>query len=507
MNETVSDTPESIIRLRAHLAPVTDLNGAAALLSWDQETYMPPGGVEARARQLATLGRLAHQRFTDAATGRALEEAEGDLDGLDPDGDAARLVAVARRDYDKATRLPSDLVAEIAATTAHAQVAWRAAREAGDWERFRPHLDKVLDLTLRKADALGWDETPYDALLDEYEPEMRTARVREIFAAVRARLVPLVAAIADARRPDDACLHRHFDADRQWTFGLDVVRDFGFDFERGRQDRSTHPFSTSFSVNDVRITTRVDERFLPTCLFGTLHEAGHAMYEQNVDPALEGTLLASGTSLGVHESQSRLWENLVGRSRVFWERYWPRLREAFPGALSGVDLDTFHRAINLVEPTPVRVEADEVTYNLHVMVRFELEILLVEGKLSTAQLPEAWNERMREYLGIVPEGVAEGALQDIHWSLGAIGYFPTYSLGNLISSQLWEAAGAELGDLDALVEAGEYERLLGWLREHVLRHGRKFTAGELLERVCGGPLDAEPWLRYAERKFGALYEL
>lgn len=497
----------AVDRLRARLATITDLNGAAALLSWDQETYMPPAGIEARARQLATLGRLAHEALTDEMTGRVLEEAEAELGDLESDSDDARLVTVTRRDFDKATRVPASLVAQLAAETARAQVAWRDAREASEWAAFRPQLDRVLALTLRKAEALGWEDTPYDALLDEYEPDMRTARLREIFATVRERLVPLVAGIAGAPRPSDEVLHRRYDPDDQWEFGLRVIRDFGFDFDRGRQDRSTHPFSTSFSIDDVRITTRVDEQFLPTCLFGTLHEAGHAMYEQGVARSLEGGPLASGTSLGVHESQSRLWENLVGRSRPFWEHYWPRLVEVFPEPLAGVDLDGFYRAINLVEPSPIRVEADEVTYSLHVMLRFELEVALVEGDLVTADLPEAWNERMREYLGLVPESDADGVLQDIHWSLGAIGYFPTYALGNLISAQLWQAAEADLGDLSAAVGRGEFAPLLGWMQENVHRHGRKFTAAELLERVGQGPLDAGPWLDYAEAKFGALYDL
>lgn len=493
--------------LRERLAAIADLNAAQAVLGWDQETYMPPAGVEARSYQLATLGRIAHEMFTADEVGELLVDAEGEASGVDPDSDDARLLRVTRRDFDRATRLPSRLVAELARATSLAQQAWKEARVEDDFARFRPHLERVLELTLEKAQAFGYEATPYDALLDEYEPEMKTARVAETFATLRERLVPLVAAIGQRPAPDDGCLRRAFDDRAQWEFGLAVVRDFGFDFRRGRQDRSAHPFSTNFSVDDVRITTRVQQDFLPTGLFGTLHEAGHAMYEQGVDRALDRTPLAGGTSLGVHESQSRLWENLVGRSRPFWEHYYPRLQAVFPAQLSGVPLDAFYRAINRVEPSLVRVEADEVTYNLHIMLRFELELELVEGRLAVRDLPEAWNEGMRELIGLVPDSDADGVLQDIHWSLGAIGYFPTYSLGNLISAQLYEVARREVGGLEEGFGHGEFGPLLAWLRDRVHRHGRKFTADELLARIGAGELDAGPWLSYVERKFGTLYGL
>jgi carboxypeptidase Taq len=497
----------SLERLRERLAGIADLNAAQAVLGWDQETYMPPAGVASRAHQLATLGRLAHELFTADEVGELLAAAESEVAGADPDADDARLIRVTRRDFDRATRLPSQLVADLAQATAHAQQAWKEARAENDFERFRPHLQRVLALTLEKAEAFGYDDTPYDALLDEYEPEMRTSRVRETFATLRQELVPLVQAIGERPAPDDGCLRRDYDDRAQWEFGLSVIRDFGFDFRRGRQDRSAHPFSTNFSVDDVRITTRVQQDFLPTCLFGTLHEAGHAMYEQGVDRTLDRTPLAGGTSLGVHESQSRLWENLVGRSLPFWEHYYPRLQAVFPAQLGSVSLDSFHRAINRVEPSLIRVEADEVTYNLHIMLRFELELRLVEGRLDVTDLPEAWNEGMRDLLGLVPDRDANGVLQDIHWSIGAIGYFPTYSLGNLISAQLYEVAERELPGLEDQVRGGEFGPLLGWLRHRIHHHGRKFTADELLARVGAGQLDAGPWLSYVREKFGRLYGL
>jgi carboxypeptidase Taq len=496
---------DSFDQLRKRLGDLADVKAASALLSWDQETYMPAGAGAARAQQLATLGRLAHEMFVSDEFAAALAAAAADVAGAPPDSDEARIVRVIRRDHDKATRLPAQLVADLAQATALAQQAWAQARPRSDFESFRPHLERVLELTLTKAEALGYEESPYDALLDDYEPDMKASQVAEVFAALRSELVPIVQGIAAADMPDDTCLRRHFDATAQWEFGEAVIRDFGFDFDRGRQDRSAHPFSTNFAVSDVRITTRVDESFLPTALFGTLHEAGHAMYEQGVDEALARTGLDNGTSLGIHESQSRLWENQVGRSRAFWKHYYGPLQRTFGAALGEVPLDEFYRAVNRVEPSLIRVEADEVTYNLHVMIRFELEMQLVTGALAVADLPEAWNAAYERTLGLRPPDDAQGVLQDIHWSFGLIGYFPTYTLGTLISAQLFEQAQADLGDLDDQLGRGEFAPLREWLRAGIHRHGRKFTASELLERTTGGGLDAAPWLRYVRAKFGELY--
>ncbi len=498
---------ESFNELRERVARLSDVRAAAAVLSWDQETYMPSGAGEARAHQLATLQQLAHEMFTDDELAGLLDRAAAEVAGHDADSDEARIVKVLVRDRDKAVKLPSRLVADLARETALAQQAWAQARQANDFPAFLPHLETVMALTIEKAEALGYEDTPYDALLDEYEPDMRASEVRTVFAELRDELVPLVEAIADCPKPDDACLRAGFDENAQWRFGEAVIADFGFDFDRGRQDRSAHPFSTNFSTTDVRITTRVDHDFLPSALFGTLHEAGHAMYEQGVDPALDRTGLASGTSLGVHESQSRLWENMVGRSHAFWRHYYSKLQTDFSTQLAGVSLDDFHRAINRVEPSLIRVEADEVTYNLHVMIRFELELDLVEGRLAPADLPDAWNSKYEQALGLRPDSDANGVLQDIHWSFGLIGYFPTYSLGNLISAQLYDRADSDLGGIEAQVERGEFGPLRDWLREHVHRHGSKFSATELLQRITGGGLEAGPWLNYARTKFGQLYGL
>ncbi len=492
----------SLDALKDHLASVSDLRAAAALLEWDQETYMPPGAAQSRAHQLATLKTVAHERLTSDTVGTLLDALEADT----PEADLDRaLVRIARRDYDRATRLSADFVSRFATAKARALEAWKHARQDDDFARFAPHLREVVDLSVEQAEALGYRDNRYDALLDEYEPGATTAEVERVFGDLRGSLVPVVRALGEAEPPDDSVLRRSFDPERQWHFGLEVARALGYDFVHGRQDRSAHPFTTSFSVGDVRITTRVAPSFFPTGLFGTIHEAGHALYEQGIDPALDRTPLAGGTSLGMHESQSRLWENLVGRSRGFWRWAYPRLRQTFPAVLAGVGEDAFYRAVNRVRPSLIRVEADEVTYNLHVMLRFELETALLGGSLAVRDVPEAWNEGMRDLLGLAPPSDAEGCLQDIHWALGALGYFPTYTLGTLASVQLFEAAQRDLGDLDAMFERGAFEPVLGWMREHVHRWGRARSASEIMEEATGGPLSAEPWLGYVRRKFGAVY--
>ena len=502
---TPPPVPAPLDALQARLGQVKDLEAAAHLLDWDRETYMPDGAAEARARQLSTLSRLGHELFTAEETGALLDAAAPHVEGADPLSFEASLVRVAWRDYARKRRLPADLVADLAEAAAAGQHAWKKARAEDDFAAFAPHLQRLLDLNRQKAEALGYDETPYDALLDEYEPGTTTATVERLFRTLREELVPLVEAIADAPPLDAGCLHEAFDPEAQWAFGEAVIRAFGYDFARGRQDRSAHPFTTSFSTSDVRITTRVDPGFFSPAFFATLHEAGHGLYEQGISPALARTPLAEGASLGVHESQSRLWENLVGRSRPFWQHYYPALQARFPGVLSGVDLDDFYRAINRVEPSLIRVEADEVTYNLHIMLRFELERALLEGDLAVNDLPARWNAAMEDYLGLRPGQDAEGVLQDVHWAMGAIGYFPTYALGNLMSVQLFEQAARDLGDLNAQLSAGRFEALLGWLRTNVHQHGRTLKAPDLLERVTGAPLQAAPWLGYIREKYGALY--
>jgi carboxypeptidase Taq len=499
--------PPPIEALRDHLAPIEDLKAAAALLRWDQETYMPDGGAEARAQQLSTLQSTAHERFVAEETGTLLDraaDAVGDAAPLDTD---AALVRVTRRDYERAVRVPSSLVAELSKAKSEAQQAWRQARQNDDFSRFAPHLETLVELSVEKAEAIGYEDEPYDALLTEYEPGRTTAEVASLFDTLRSDLVPMVDAIGDAPPIDTSLLHGTYPQSDQRAFGRSVIADFGYDFDRGRQDVSAHPFTTSFSPNDVRLTTRYDEENVASALFSTIHEAGHGLYEQGIDPALDRTPLAHATSLSIHESQARLWENHVGRSRSFWRHYLPALRDRFPNALGNAALEPFYRAINRVEPSLIRVEADEVTYHLHVMLRFELERGLIDGSVRVNELPERWNEAMDAYLGVVPETDANGVLQDVHWSQGAFGYFPTYTLGTLTAAQLMEAIQDARPDLPVHIADGHFEPLLGWLRTHIHQHGRTLKAPDLLERATGEALSTEAWLRYARDKFGALYNL
>jgi carboxypeptidase Taq len=502
------NTSDDLTRLRGILAEVTDLNRAAMVLEWDQETYMPPGGVEGRAEQLSTLLRLSHVRLTSPDVGRLLDSLEDETAREPFDSDDASIVRVTRRDFDQARKIPPELVAEIAHASSIARPAWEKARKDDDFSIFAPYLEKNVELNKRLADALGYEDRPYDALLDRSEPGMTTKQLAGIFEQVKQAIVPLIAEIASHQDAvDDRVLHRGFDPDRQLTYALEVVKKLGYDLERGRQDLSTHPFSIAFGPGDVRITTRVSREFFNECLFGSIHESGHGMYNQGMAKEIDRTPLWDGASPGVHESQSRLWENLVGRGRPFWRHFYPSLRKTFPEPLKGVDEADFYRAVNKAQPSFIRVEADEVTYNMHVLLRFELENELLEGKLKIKDVPEAWNARFKSYLGLEVPNDRAGSLQDIHWSFVSFGVFPGYTIGTLISAQLMEKIRADVPDLDEQIERGQFGALLGWLRSNVHRHGRKFTPNELLERATGRPLTAEPWIAYVQSKFGALYGL
>lgn len=493
--------------LEAHLAEIKALSDAAALLGWDQQTYMPAGGADGRAAQMAALSSVIHEKMTGAETARRLDAAEAAVQGVGPDSDEAALVRAVRRDFDQATKLPGALVAETARVTALAHAHWADARASADWGKFAPDLERILDLTRQTADHLGHGGERYDALLDQYEPGTTTAEVRALFEAIKPDTVALVQRIA-ALGPDavdSSVLSRFYDENVQLLFGETVIGALGYDFERGRQDRALHPFCTSFGSGDVRITTRFDANFLPTALFGSLHEAGHALYEQGLSLRYPGTL-GQAASLGVHESQSRLWENLVGRSRPFWNHFYPKLQAAFPAALGEVSEASFCRAINKVEPSPIRVEADEVTYNLHILLRFEIETMLLSGELSVADAPAAWNAKMQAYFGLTPPDDASGILQDVHWSAGLIGYFPTYTLGNILSVQLYHKADAGSGGLlSSQIAAGDFAPLLSWLRENVHQWGRKYLPKDLVVRATGDPLDPAPYLAYLQNKFGEVY--
>lgn len=494
-------------QLKTILNEVADLNAAGALLGWDQQTYMPSGAAEGRGNQLATLGQIAHIKFTSDEVGRLLDELEPQAGQLDPDSDDARLIKVTRREYDKNTKVPTEWVAEFARVTTMAQQVWQEARAENDFAKFQGYLEKIIELRRQYAEIFAPFDHIYDALLDDFEPGLKTAEVKEIFGKLRPQQVELIKAIADRPQVDDSFLHLHYDEQKQWDFGVEVITKFGYDWKRGRQDRSVHPFTTNFGIDDVRITTRFLPDFINSALFGTMHETGHALYEQGVDHALARTPLAGGASLGLHESQSRMWENMVGRSYPFWQHFYPRLQEYFPAQLGNVSLDRFYKGINKVEPSLIRVEADEATYNLHIMLRLELEIALVEGSLQVKDLPQAWNARMQEYLGITPPNDREGVLQDIHWSGGMVGYFSTYALGNLISAQLWECINQDIPNLEEQIRSGEFSSLLGWLRTKVHRHGSKYEPQDLVQRVAGSKIDPAPYVRYLNGKFSQVYDL
>ena len=497
---------EKLEQLQKILAEVSDLYSAASLLGWDQQTYMPPGGAEGRGHQLSTISTIAHTKFTSEEVGRLLEELKGLASELDPDSDEVRLIKVTARQYEKDTRVPPGMVAEFAWVTTMAFQVWQEARAESNFEKFRPHLEKIVDLRRRYADLFAPYDHVYDPLLDDFEPGLKTAEVQAIFNALRPQQVALIKEIAASPQVDDSFLHQRFDEQKQWDFGVEVITKFGYDWNRGRQDKSVHPFTTNFGIDDVRITTRILPEFFNSAFFSTAHEAGHGLYDLGLDPAFSRTMLASGASLSVHESQSRMWENLVGRSLPFWEGFYPRLQEYFPAQLGGVSLEAFYKGINKVQPSLIRVEADEATYNLHIMLRLELEIALMEGSLAAKDLPEAWHSRMEEYLGLTPPDDARGVLQDIHWSAGLIGYFSTYALGNLVSVQLWERINRDIPDLEEQIRRGEFSALLSWLRENIHRHGRKFEPQELAERVTGSKIDPAPYVRYLRDKYAQIYE-
>ena len=494
--------------LIAHLSTVVNLDGVSNVLAWDQQVMMPPGGAEARASQLATLSRIRHEMFTSDETGRLLQDAASALDGSEYDSDAASMIRLTQEMFDQATRIPSDFVAEAAHLYTAAFGEWAKAREADDFAAFAPTLEKIFAFAAQEAEYLGYDDHPYDALLNKFDRGMTTTQVKAIFDTHQPHLTELTQAIAAVSdRVSDTVLHQDFDPDKQREFALWVTEAIGFDYQRGRLDPTVHPFMINFSRDDVRLNTRYNPKFLSTAFFGTLHEAGHGLYEQGSAEALEGTLLAGGTTLSVHESQSRLWENLVGRSKEFWTWALPQLKVTFPDQLGDVSLDSFHKTVNQVQPGFIRVEADEVSYNLHIILRFELETALLTGELKVADLPEAWNTRFEELIGQRPPSNKLGVLQDVHWSAGSVGYFPTYALGNLLAVQYYDVALNTYPDIPEEIQQGKFDTLLGWLRQNIHQHGRKFTSDELTRKATDGPIDPGPYIRYLREKFTPIYDL
>jgi carboxypeptidase Taq len=494
------------------------LGSCAAVLGWDQQTYMPTNGAMLRGEQMALLAALAHQKATDPKNGELLAAVEGSDLVTDAESPEAANVREQRRAYNRATKLPQALVEELARVTTQAQQVWQVAKAKNDFPSFRPWLEKVVALKRQEAQAVqGIIAKPqaashlYDALLDEYEPGATVAELKELFAGLIRDLVPLIRAIAESpRKPDRTMLERDYPIDRQKVFAEAAAVAFGFDFAAGRLDTTAHPFCSGFGPGDCRITTRYNPRFFNEAFFGVLHETGHALYEQNLPAEHFGTPLGVACSLGIHESQSRLWENQVGRGRPFWDHFFPRLKQTFPTTLAGIDKDRFYFAINDVRPSLIRVEADEATYNLHIALRFEIEVALLSGDLTVAELPGAWNERFQALLGLDVPDDARGCLQDIHWSCGGLGYFPTYTLGNLYAAQFMEAARRDCGgseNLAADFRRGEFGRLKAWLTEKIHKHGQRYRASELCRRATGTVLRPQAFLSYLNEKFSPLYSV
>jgi len=493
---------KQLAELKTRLQAIEDLNAVVALLSWDQSTYMPPGGAPARGRQMGLLAGLAHERLTDPAIGRLLDALQSYADDLPYDSDDAALLRLARRNYEKAIRVPAALNAEIQEHGARSYQAWTVARPANDFATMRPLLEKTLDLSRQLADCFpGYDHIA-DPLIDYFDQGMTARSVRALFAELRGELVPLLAEVMARPPADDSCLRQNFPEEQQRVFGERLIGELGYDFSRGRQDKTHHPFMTKFSLGDVRITTRYRLDDLGDALFSSIHETGHALYELGIRRDLEGTPLATGTSAGVHESQSRLWENIVGRGRPFWGHYYPQLQAAFPAQLGGVPPETFYRAINKVRPSLIRTDADQMTYDLHVMIRFDLELALLEGSLAVADLPEAWHARYESDLGLRAPDDRDGVLQDVHWYGGIVGgVFQGYTLGNIMSALFYREALRAHPDIPEQIGRGEFATLHDWLRENIYQHGAKFTADELVRRVAGGPLTIAPYVAYLREKF------
>ena len=494
--------------LLERLADIHNLDQAGALLNWDQRTYMPAKGSEPRAKQLATLAKLSHDLLVAQETQDLLAAAEAAATNFPPDSVERAMLRVARRNMDKATKVPTALVVALTETASRAEDVWQQARADNNYSAFAPWLEKLLDLKRQYAAAVMPGTPIFDALLDDFEEGMTAAELGPLFETLKAHGIPLVAAIQSRGKKISAdILTQHFDPAAQQAFCTFILKECGFPFDRGRLDTSVHPFCTNFSQNDVRITTRWEPNWLPGALFGCLHEMGHAFYELNIAPEYEATPLASGVSLGVHESQSRLWENLVGRSHEFWIRYYPDLQKAFPSQLAAVPLDAFYESINRVTPSFIRVEADEVTYNLHIILRYEMEQALLNRRLSVSDAPAAWNEKVRQYLGITPPTDREGILQDVHWAFGGFGYFPTYSLGNVLAAQLFESAAAALPTLRADIQSGHFAGLREWLRIHVHQHGKRHQPRDLVLQATGQPLSTDAYLKYLTGKFSVIYRL
>ncbi len=496
-------------RLKEIGQELTNLQNALELLYWDQETKMPKLAVSERAEQIACLSKIIHEKSTAPEIEGLFEtmgiEGEGDIRNDRYNELDSGFLRHFFRDFSKQRKIPSRLVSDLAKATSLAQNNWIVARKKNDFNLFLPFLRRNIDLLIEKADCLGYAAHPYDPLLDEYEPYADTELIDRVFETLQVRLSDIVRKIQSSDQVDSSFLETRFNTGKQDRFGREVIADLGYSMENGRLDISAHPFTITLGSRDVRITTRFSEKSLLSGLFSNIHETGHALYELGFDDEIRNNILATGTSLGMHESQSRLWENQLGRSLSFWRQYLPRLQKYFPKQLAGIDPEQFYRAVNSVRPSMIRVEADEVTYNLHIILRFNLEKELMARRLDAADLPDRWDDLMEQYLGIRPENPAEGVLQDVHWSAGLIGYFPTYALGNLYSAQLFRRMKTDIADLDTQVAAGQFGGILSWLRTHVHRHGAAYSAEEICRRVTGEGLNPDHFLSYIEEKYRGIY--
>lgn len=502
----MADLQQTFEQLCDHVRETAKLENISSLLGWDERVMLPERGGEYRADQITLLAGIIHDRNTDPQLGVWLEELSNSPLTEEPHSETEATIRRLRSDYLKQVKLPKRLVEEFSHARVIGQQKWVKARAENNFGAFEPILDKIVSLSREMAEVIGYEGEQYDALLDFYEPEAKTAQVREVLETLKDQLVPLVAEIKDSgRRPNMEILKQYYPLAAQEQIGKLAATKIGFDFTAGRLDVTHHPFCSTSGPHDCRITTRYDENFFPSAFFSTLHEAGHGMYEQGLNASWFGLPPGTSASLGIHESQSRLWENIVGRSYAFWSHFYPEAKKLFPAALGDVPMSDFHFAINEVTPSLIRVEADEATYNLHIIIRFELEQALLSGDLQVKDLPAAWNEKYTQQLGIAPPSDADGCLQDVHWSAGLIGYFPTYSLGNIYSAQLMEQAHEDLGDLEGMFAAGEFGPLLTWLRENVHQPGQRFPGSQLVEDICGDPIDSAPLIRYLRAKLGPLY--
>ncbi len=501
-------TPQEAYKeLKEKLYEINLLGSCESVLGWEERTYMPRQGAQLRAQQLGLLAGIVHERFCDPRIGELIAACENTDLTKDEDSPEAANIRELRHDYDQQTKLPQELVTEKAKTTSLAQGEWTEARKKNDFKAFEPWLEKVLNLVIREAECLGYEDEPYDALLDKYEPGAKTKEVEQVFKDLRKDLVELNARIQGAsKKPNESIVRRVYNADLQKVFGESVASAMGFDFTAGRLDITTHPFCSGFGPGDTRITTRYNPHRLNDALFGIMHEAGHALYEMGIDKKTHwGMPMGESTSLGIHESQSRMWENQVGRSKEFWVYFLPQAQRIFRDALSDVSLDDFYGAINYVTPSYIRVEADEATYNLHIMLRFELERAMVKGEIKPADVASEWRRRFKDYLGLEVDNDANGCLQDVHWSAGLMGYFPTYALGNLYSAQFFAKAKADIPDLSDQIQRGDLSGLLAWLRKNIHGHGRRYRARILGEKVTGQPLSHKPLMDYMNKKYGEIY--